>query len=143
MSNPLPVCVYKSQPILICPEKPTPKCLLYLSNIDNLRHLRYYFELLFVYRKSIPIEDLKSSLSKVLFHYYPLAGRFRNCAEDKDRLEVDCNGKGALFAEGFMDFNVDAFLKDNIWLNMGWKDRLLFKVDAQSDLEIPPLMIQV
>ncbi|XP_026381465.1 fatty alcohol:caffeoyl-CoA acyltransferase-like [Papaver somniferum] len=94
-------------------------------------------------RKSVPIEDLKSSLSEVLFHYYPLVGRIRICSEDEDRLEVDCNGKGALLAEGFMDFTVDEFLKDNTWLNMAWKDKLLFEVDAQSDLDIPPLVIQV
>ncbi|KAI3833052.1 hypothetical protein MKX03_021330 [Papaver bracteatum] len=140
MSNELPVCVYKSQPVVIFPKKSTPKCPLYLSNIDNLNFLRYHFELLFVYRKSTPIEDLKSSLSELLFHYYPLAGRIRGCAEDEDRLEVDCNGKGALLAEGFMDFTVDEFLKDNTWINMAWKDKLLFKVD---DLDIPPLVIQV
>ncbi|KAI3959801.1 hypothetical protein MKW98_029838 [Papaver atlanticum] len=144
MSTELPVCVYKSQPVLICPEKPTPKCPLYLSNMDNLNFLRHAkVEFLFVYRKSIPIKNLKSSLSKVLFHYYPLAGRFRNCAEDEDRLEVDCNGKGALLAEGFMDFTADEFLNDNAWLNMAWKDKLLFKVDAKSDLDIPSLVIQV
>ncbi|KAI3913527.1 hypothetical protein MKW92_030779 [Papaver armeniacum] len=141
MSDELPVCVHKSQPVLIFPEKPTPKCSLYLNNIDNLDFLRYHYELLCVYRKSTPIEDLKSSLSKVLFHYYPFAGRVRNCADDEDRLEVECNGKGALLVEGFMDFTVDEFLKDNTWLNTAWKDKLLFKVDAQSD--IPPLVIQV
>ncbi|RZC56996.1 hypothetical protein C5167_015850 [Papaver somniferum] len=142
MSSELPVCVLKSQPVLIFPEKPTPKCSLYLSNIDNLDYLRYHFELLWVYRKSIPIEDLKSSLSKLLFHYYPFAGRIRNCANNEDRLEVDCNGKGALIAEGFMDFTVDEFLKDNTWLNRAWKDKLLFEVDVQTGLDIPPLVIQ-
>ncbi|RZC48338.1 hypothetical protein C5167_041291, partial [Papaver somniferum] len=140
VSTELPACVSKSQPVLICPEKRTPKRPLYLSNIDNLNFLRYHFELLFAYRKSVPIEDLKSSLSEVLFHYYPLVGRIRICSEDEDRLEVDCNGKGALLAEGFMDFTVDEFLKDNTWLNMAWKDKLLFEVDAQSDLDIPPLV---
>ncbi|XP_026434648.1 omega-hydroxypalmitate O-feruloyl transferase-like [Papaver somniferum] len=144
MSTEVPVCVYKSQPALIFPEKPTPKCPLYLSNTDNLNFLRHTkVEFMFVYRKSIPINNLKSSLSKVLFHYYPLAGRFRNCAEDEDRLEVDCNGKGALLAEGFMDFTADEFLDDNAWLDMAWKDKLLFKVDAKSDSDIPPLVIQV
>ncbi|KAI3918057.1 hypothetical protein MKW92_027448 [Papaver armeniacum] len=144
MSSELPVCVYKSQPLLIYPEKPTPKRPLYLSNIDNLDLHRYTnVEVLFVYRKSIPVKKLKSSLSKVLFHYYPLAGRLRNCLEDENRLEVDCNGKGALLAEGFMDFTVDEFLENNTWLNMAWKDKLLFQVDVPSNLDIPPLVIQV
>ncbi|KAI3955583.1 hypothetical protein MKX01_034905 [Papaver californicum] len=78
MSNELPVCVYKSQPVLIYPEKPTPKCPLYLSNIDNLNFLKYHFEL---------------------------------CIHG---------------------FSVDEFLKDNTWLNIAWKDNLLFKVTYLS-----------
>ncbi|KAI3959798.1 hypothetical protein MKW98_029835 [Papaver atlanticum] len=117
----------KSQPFLICLEKSTPKRPLYLSNIDNLDfHRHTKIEFLFVYRKSIPIKNLKSSLSKVLFHYNPLAGRLRNCVEDENRLEVDCNGK-----------------ENNTWLNMAWKDKLLFQFYAKSDLDIPPLVIQI
>ncbi|KAI3896438.1 hypothetical protein MKX03_008600 [Papaver bracteatum] len=40
-----------------------------------------------------------------------------------------------------MDFTVDEYLKDNTWINTAWKDKILFRVDAQRDT--PPLVIQV
>ncbi|OVA08736.1 Transferase [Macleaya cordata] len=141
-SSELPECFYRNQPILICPSSPTPRHSLYLSNLDDQKFLRFSIKYLYLYKKSVCIDDLKSSLSKVLVHYYPLAGRLRISEETEEKLEVDCNGEGALLAEAFMDFTVEEFLEASRWPNMSWR-KLLYRVQAQSFLGIPPLVIQV
>ncbi|MCL7042479.1 hypothetical protein MKW94_029900 [Papaver nudicaule] len=143
MFKELPDCYYETTPTLISPENPTPKHSLYLSNLDDQKFLRFSIKYLYVYKKSIPVNDLKSSLSKVLSYYYPLAGRLRISEEYEDKLEVDCNGEGALFAEAFMSITVDEFMQVSKWPDISWRKKLLCKVDAQSFLGIPPLVIQV
>ncbi|RZB57976.1 Histone-lysine N-methyltransferase TRX1 isoform F, partial [Glycine soja] len=44
----------------------------------------------------------KIAKKKVLVYYYPLAGRLRSVDDHTHKLEVDCNGEGAVFAEAFM-----------------------------------------
>ncbi|KAI3989216.1 hypothetical protein MKX01_033252 [Papaver californicum] len=143
MFKELPDCYYETTPSLVCPENPTPKHSLYLSNLDDQKSNRFSTKYLYVYKKSIPVNDLKSSLSKVLSYYYPLAGRLRISEENEDKLEVDCNGEGALFAEAFMSITVDEFMQLSKRPNISWKKKLLCRVDAQSFLGIPPLVIQV
>ena len=48
------------------------------------------------YRKSA-IETLKNSLSKILVHYYPVAGRY--CYTRGGRIELDLNANGAILLE--------------------------------------------
>ncbi|XP_022734482.1 BAHD acyltransferase BIA1-like [Durio zibethinus] len=48
---------------------------------------------------------LKSSLSKALTHFYPMAGRL------KDAASIDCNDEGAYFVEGRIDCKLSDFLK--------------------------------
>ncbi|KAF8405277.1 hypothetical protein HHK36_010179 [Tetracentron sinense] len=141
-SSAIPDCFYPNQPILICPKSQTPKHFLYLSNLDDQKFLRFSIKYLYVYKKSVSVESLKSSLSRVLVDYYPLAGRLRISAENEEKLEIDCNGEGAVFAEAFMDFTVDEFLEGSRKPNGSWK-KLLYRVDAHSFLGIPPLIIQV
>ncbi|KAJ1407942.1 Transferase [Sesbania bispinosa] len=43
------------------------------------------------------IERLRNSLSKILVHYYPIAGRV--CWTEGGRIEFDCNAKGAILLE--------------------------------------------
>ncbi|XP_042495641.1 alcohol acyltransferase 9-like [Macadamia integrifolia] len=141
-SSEIPDSYYKNEPSLVRPGNPTPSRTLYLSNLDDQKFLRFSIKYIYLYKKSVSIESLKSSLSKVLVHYYPLAGRLRTSAEDEGKLEVDCNGEGALFAEAFMDFTVDEFLEVSMRPNRSWR-KLLYKVDARNFLDIPPLVIQV
>ncbi|KAL5704723.1 hypothetical protein ACHQM5_023110 [Ranunculus cassubicifolius] len=141
-SKELPDCYYEHKPILITPNKSTPNHFLYLSNLDDQKFLRFSIKYLYVYEQSVCIENLKSSLSKVLVDYYPLAGRLRVSAGNEEKLEVDCNGEGALFAEAFMDITVEEFLEASRWPNMSWR-KLLYRVEGQSFLAIPPLVIQV
>ncbi|PIA52772.1 hypothetical protein AQUCO_01000558v1 [Aquilegia coerulea] len=141
-SKQLPDCFYQNKPILICPNKPTPNHSLYLSNLDDQKFLRFSIKYLYVYKNSVCIEKLKSSLSMVLVDYYPLAGRLRISEDNEEKLEVDCNGEGALFAEAFMDYTVEEFVEASRWPNMSWR-KFLYRVEAQSFLGIPPLVIQV
>ncbi|KAJ6953604.1 hypothetical protein NC652_005352 [Populus alba x Populus x berolinensis] len=139
----LPDCFYqKNQPTLIFPSSPTPKHSLYLSNLDDQKFLRFSIKYLYLFKKSISIEILKYSLSKVLVHYYPLAGRLRASTEVDQKLEVDCNGEGAVFAEAFMDITAEEFLDLSMKPNKSWR-KLLYRVEAQSFLDIPPLVVQV
>ncbi|EOA37365.1 hypothetical protein CARUB_v10011142mg [Capsella rubella] len=139
----LPNCLYEGeQPSLITPSSPTPNQTLYLSNLDDHHFLRFSIKYLYLFQKSIPSLTLKESLSRVLVDYYPLAGRIR-VSNEGNKLEVDCNGEGAVFAEAFMDITCQEFLDQHSPKpNKSWR-KLLFRVQAQSFLDIPPLVIQV
>ncbi|XP_065848224.1 alcohol acyltransferase 9 [Euphorbia lathyris] len=142
-SSELPDCFYQNQPVLIPPLTPTPNHSLYLSNLDDQKFLRFSIKYLYLFKKSVSVDILKYSLSRLLVHYYPLAGRLRpSSADDNQKLEVDCNGEGCIFAEAFMDFTSEDFLLLSRKPNRSWR-KLLFRVEAQSFLDIPPLVIQV
>ncbi|OAY50675.1 alcohol acyltransferase 9 [Manihot esculenta] len=138
----LPDCFYHEQPVLISPSIPTRNHSLYLSNLDDQNFLRFSIKYLYLFKKSVSSDILKCSLSKVLVHYYPLAGRLRTSKEDDQKLEVDCNGEGAVFAEAFMDITAEQFLEHSRKPNRSWR-KLLYRVEAQSFLDIPPLVVQV
>ncbi|MCL7024495.1 hypothetical protein MKW94_011972 [Papaver nudicaule] len=145
LTTELPGCSYKRKPMLIYPSKPTPKHQLYLSNIDNQKFLRFFIKALFVYKVSIPIDDLKSSLSRVLFHYYPFAGRLRTSTKNIGKLELDCNGEGVVLAEAFVDISMDDFLENCETPHLSWRKLLPYASEEESAnfLGIPPLVIQV
>lgn len=139
----LPDCCYHpNQPISIFPNAPTPKHSLYLSNLDDQKFLRFSIKYLYLFKKSISVDILKYSLSNVLVEYYPLAGRLRTSEEDDHKLEVDCNGEGAVFAAAFMDMSAEEFLELSRKPNRSWR-KLLYGVEANSFLDIPPLVVQV
>lgn len=141
-SSDLPDCFYQNQPILISPSRPTPKHSLYLSNLDDQKFLRFSIKYLYLFRKSTSLDVLKYSLSRVLVDYYPLAGRLRTSSEDEQKLEIDCNGEGAVFAEAFMDCSADDFLEVSSRPNRSWR-KLLYRIETHSFLDIPPLIVQV
>uniref|UniRef100_A0A0A0LE26 Omega-hydroxypalmitate O-feruloyl transferase n=1 Tax=Cucumis sativus TaxID=3659 RepID=A0A0A0LE26_CUCSA len=141
----LPKCVYRNDPVLIKPMSETPKHILRLSDVDDQTFLRFSIKCVLVYRESIEAEWLKFCLSRVLVDYYPLAGRLRGCPMDPQKLEVDCNGEGALFAEAFVDLNSHNFLSfcskptnSAFWT----KTTLLFKPKLLDPLDFPPLSLQ-
>ncbi|KAK9947035.1 hypothetical protein M0R45_012472 [Rubus argutus] len=108
----LPDCLYATQPTLIRPSTPTPKHCLPLSNLDDQKFLRFSIKYLYLFKKSVDLDAMKYALSKLLVLYYPLAGRLRTSSDHDQKLEVDCNGEGAVFAEaswislltGFLSF---------------------------------------
>ncbi|KAJ9567249.1 hypothetical protein OSB04_003215, partial [Centaurea solstitialis] len=152
-------------PRLLLPRKPTkldqtqqphPNHMLYLSNLDDQKFLRFSIKYLYLFQKSVPINLLKHSLSRLLVDYYPLAGRLKTLHssshhhdddgdgddDDDDKLQVDCNGEGAVFAEAFMDITAQEFLEVSQKPNKSWR-KLLFRVDAPTFLDTPPLVVQV
>ncbi|XP_068638566.1 alcohol acyltransferase 9-like [Aristolochia californica] len=141
-SSDIPDCFYPFQPTLVCPKLPTPEHSLYLSNLDDQKFLRFSIKYLYLYKKSVPVDTLKSSLSRVLVDYYPLAGRLRTSEEDDEKLQIDCNGQGALFAEAFINLSAEEFLPLLSKPNRSWR-KLLYREESQSFLDIPPLVIQV
>ncbi|GAV72998.1 Transferase domain-containing protein [Cephalotus follicularis] len=141
-SQDLPDCLYQNEPTLISPNTSTPKHSLYLSNLDDQKFLRFSIKYLYLFNKSVSPDILKHSLSKLLVDYYPLAGRLRTSTENDQKLEIDCNGQGAVFAEAFMDMTAENFLEHSMKPNRSWR-KLLYKVEAQSFVDIPPLVVQV
>ncbi|XP_047325134.1 alcohol acyltransferase 9 [Impatiens glandulifera] len=138
----LPDIFHLNPPILICPKNPTPKHPLYLSNLDDQKFLRFTIKYVYLYRKSVSSEMLKHSLSNVLVEYYPFAGRLRSNPDDNEKLEIDCNGKGVVFAEAFMDMTADNFLSLSSHPNRSWRN-LLYRVESSTFLDVPPLVVQV
>ncbi|KAL8144037.1 hypothetical protein V2J09_017069 [Rumex salicifolius] len=150
----IPDCYYPNDAVLIKPDKPTPSHILQLSNLDSQKFLRFSIKYLYLFVNAVPVDSLKTSLSAALSHYYPLAGRLRavrsspletDAADDDDdhsRLEVDCNGEGAVFAEAFMDYTAGEFLASSAKPNPSWR-KLLFRVPVKSFLDVPPLVVQV
>lgn len=81
-----------------------------------------------------------------LVEFYPLAGRVRRCVGgdvDDRKLEVECNGEGAVFAEASMDLSCEEFFEFAEKPNRSLMRKLLYRVEATDFLEIPPLIIQV
>ncbi|KAL0557933.1 hypothetical protein IC582_006491 [Cucumis melo] len=145
----LPDCRYLSPPVVIRPANPTPKHSLYLSNLDDQSFLRFAIKYVFLFEKGVSLCNLKRSLAIVLEHYYPFAGRLRvsggggsSSLEFDRKLEVDCNGEGAVFAEGFMDLTAEEFLQMADTPNRSWR-KLLYRFENLGFLDIPPLVIQV
>jgi len=111
-----PNCTITRQPpLLVAPDRPTPRQSLYLSNIDDQPGTRYHIPKLLFYRggsskKKIgedPVNVIKEALAKVLVHYYPFAGRLRDAENGK--LTVDCTGEGVLFVEADADISLEEF----------------------------------
>lgn len=77
------------EPILVEPAEETPKRLYFLSNLDQnivvIVRTIYYFKSE-EKGNELAWEVLKEALSKVLVHYYPLAGRLT----DQSSREAHC-----------------------------------------------------
>ncbi|XP_051124230.1 alcohol acyltransferase 9 [Andrographis paniculata] len=151
----LPDCVYVEPPASVRPAGDTPKHVLYLSNLDHQKFLRFQIRYLYVFKRAVTAAALKDSLSRILVPYYPLAGRLRRCAptethhaedaaDDDDKLEIDCNGEGAIFSAAKMDITAEEFLQLAVKPNRSLRKLLCSAaVEPQSFLDIPPLVVQV
>ncbi|GAU20541.1 hypothetical protein TSUD_130990 [Trifolium subterraneum] len=86
----------------VIPEQSTPQGRLWLSDIDQVVRLRHT-PTIYIYKPKqnqenrTIAETLKNSLSKILVHYYPIAGRL--CYIEGGRLELNLNAKGAILIE--------------------------------------------
>ncbi|CAN7025775.1 unnamed protein product [Brassica oleracea var. botrytis] len=82
------------------------------------------------------VETLKNSLSRALFHFYPLAGRIRwlpHC-----RLELDCNAAGVTLIEAESEAELTDF---NNFLGTEELGKLVPQVNYKSPIETIPLCL--
>ncbi|ESW18242.1 hypothetical protein PHAVU_006G024700 [Phaseolus vulgaris] len=127
----------------VVPNQPTPEGIQWLSDIDQVARL-HHTPTIYIYHAKhnhgTLIQQMRNSLSKILCHYYPLAGRLRKL-EEGGRLELDCNAKGVVLIEAESTKTVqdyDDFFGESI------KD-LVPTVDYTKILiqELPLLLVQV
>ncbi|KAL7247213.1 hypothetical protein ACSBR2_002182 [Camellia fascicularis] len=88
--------------VLIKPSKPTPSHILSLSALDSNPNLDLLCQTLYVYNSNgtdhnDPACVIKEALSRVLVHYYPLAGKLKRHNDGIYR--IDCNADGVPFLE--------------------------------------------
>ena len=140
-STEIPDCYYYKDHLLVKPRISPPRHSLYLSSLDDQIFLRFSVKYLYLYRTAVNAEALEASLSRALEDYYPLAGRLKYC-EVGEKLEVDCNGEGAVLAEGNVALSADEFLSSSSNPNLSWR-KFLCKIDLKSFVGVPPLVVQV
>lgn len=132
------------EPVLVPPAKETEKGPYFLSNLDQ--NLVVTVRTIYSFKSDLKgnekaAEVIKDSLSKVLVHYYPLAGRLAISSEGK--LIIDCNGEGAVFVEAEADCEIEDIgdITTTDPTNLG---KLVSDVPGVSNiLETPPLLVQV
>lgn len=136
--------VKKEEPTLVPPAEETEKGLYFLSNLDQ--NIAVIVRTVYCYKSDSKgneeaVEVMKEALSKVLVHYYPLAGRLSISTEGK--LIVDCTGEGAVFVEAEANCEMEQMgdIKKPDAVTLG---KLLYDVPgAKNMLEIPPVVAQV
>lgn len=136
--------VKKEEPTLVPPAEETEKGLYFLSNLDQ--NIAVIVRTVYCYKSDSKgneeaVEVMKEALSKVLVHYYPLAGRLSISTEGK--LIVDCTGEGAVFVEAEANCEMEQMgdIKKPDAVTLG---KLLYDVPgAKNVLEIPPVVAQV
>ncbi|KAK6148051.1 hypothetical protein DH2020_018963 [Rehmannia glutinosa] len=143
-SNVFELSVKQGQPTLVPPAEETKKGLYFLSNLDQ--NIAVIVRTIYCFKSEEKgnenaVEVIKDALSKVLVHYYPLAGRLTISPEMK--LIVDCTGEGAVFVEAEAECELeelgDITKPDPVTLG-----KLVYDIPgAQNILEIPPLVAQV
>ncbi|KAE9602697.1 hypothetical protein Lal_00049792 [Lupinus albus] len=131
---------------LVKPAKETTKGHFFLSNLDQ--NVAVPVRTIYCYKSSSrgtnndAVEVIKTSLSKVLVHYYPLAGRLGISSEGK--LVVNCTGEGVMFVEAEANNCMIDDIGDMNNPDLANLGKLVYDIPgARNILEIPPLIIQV
>ncbi|CAI9787358.1 unnamed protein product [Fraxinus pennsylvanica] len=143
-SNVIELAVKQGQPTLVPPAVETEKGPYFLSNLDQ--NIAVIVRTIYCFKSEEKgnenaVQVIKDALSKVLVHYYPLAGRLTISPEMK--LIVDCTGEGAVFVEAEADCELDG-LGDITKPEPVTLGKLVYDIPgAKNILEIPPLVAQV
>ncbi|KNA04426.1 hypothetical protein SOVF_199920 [Spinacia oleracea] len=111
----LVLSVTRGEPEFVCPEKPTPRELKLLSDIDDQEGLRFHMPGIMFYRADPsnykegkdPVKVVKDALAKALVFFYPYAGRLVEGPSRK--LSVDCTAEGVPFIEADADATLEDF----------------------------------
>ncbi|CAN1242244.1 Omega-hydroxypalmitate O-feruloyl transferase [Linum perenne] len=136
--------VIRKEPTLVLPAEETHKGFYFLSNLDQ--NIAVIVRTIYCFKSPTrgnedSAEVIKDALSKVLVHYYPLAGRLALTPDMK--LIVDCSApQGAVFVEADADCDVsgigDITKPDPVSLG-----KLVYDIPgALNILQIPPLVAQ-
>ncbi|CAI8605764.1 unnamed protein product [Vicia faba] len=129
----------------VTPMEPTWRGCLPLTEFDQLG-ITTYTPILFYYRPpqnwlTPPTKiatTLKHSLSKVLVHFYPLAGRLRS--KGNKRFELECNAKGVQFIEAESSLTLSD-LGDFSSSSDNYRSYLFPQVDYTLPIQDRPLLI--
>lgn len=128
---------------MVYPAEETPKHRLWSTNLELLMTL-HHVPTVYFFRPNpnccsnfFDAQVLMEALSKVLVPFYPMAGRLGR--DDKGRVEIICNGEGALYVEAETDSVVDDLVGDTIHSSELW--RLVPKVDYSADISSYPLIL--
>ncbi|WOK96635.1 hypothetical protein Cni_G05342 [Canna indica] len=138
------LCVKKGEASLVAPAEETEKGLYFLSNLDQ--NIAVIVQTIYCFKADDKGNEeagyvIREALSKVLVHYYPLAGRLAVSSEGK--LIVDCNGEGAVFVDADADCDMEE-LGDIAKPDPSVLGKLVYSVPGVKNvLEIPPLAAQV
>lgn len=136
--------VTRKPAVLVAPSLPTPREILYLSNIDDQGTMRFYSTGVQFYRSDPsrkgedPARVIREGLEKVLVWYYPYTGRLIDAPDGK--LVVECTGEGVLFVEADADVALEEF--GDLYPPFPCRDDLL-NVPGSVTTNSPVLHIQV
>ncbi|CAH9086544.1 unnamed protein product [Cuscuta epithymum] len=125
---------------MVKPAKPTPAKRLWNSNLDLIVGRIHLLTVYFYKPNGSPnffdSKVMKEALSNVLVSFYPMAGRLAR--DEEGRLEIDCNGEGALFVEAESDATIDDFGDFVPSLELR---KFIPSVDTSGDISSFPLVI--
>ncbi|KAM7505299.1 hypothetical protein LguiB_004203 [Lonicera macranthoides] len=134
--------------ILVPPEQETHKGTLYfLSNLDQnfpvIVNTFYCYEKCEAKSNETACRVIRDALSKILVHYYPLAGRLVVGTDRK--LAVECTGQGAVFVEAEANYVLQQVIIDeNRVPHPSIHEKLVYHFAGANDmLGTPPLMAQL
>ncbi|XWS72644.1 hypothetical protein CRYUN_Cryun02cG0057900 [Craigia yunnanensis] len=125
---------------MICPAQDTPKQNQWISNLDMVMTM-YHFPLVYFYKPNgssdfFKSQVLKEALSKALVPFYPMAGRLGT--DENGRIQIICNGEGALFLEAETTSAIDDF---GDFAPSSKLRQLVPTVDHSADISTHPLVI--
>ncbi|KAL5791542.1 hypothetical protein ACOSP7_000136 [Xanthoceras sorbifolium] len=144
ISSTFELIVKHEEPTLVPPAEETEKGLYFLSNLDQ--NIAVPIRTIYFYKSDSKgnedaVKVIKNALSKLLVHYYPLAGRLTISSEGK--LIVDCTSEGAVFVEAEANCAVDEIV-DISKVDPLTLGKLVYDIPgAQNILQMPPLVAQV
>lgn len=130
--------VERSVPVAVLPEQETPGGSLFLSNLDqaSVFHLPMVYS--FDRSDANTVDVIKKALSRVLIHYYPLAGRLAKNFQGK--LTVDCEKKfGVPFVEASANCDIEV-LGDMRFLDCNVLRKLVYRDPTENTPEDAPLL---
>ncbi|KAJ0090660.1 hypothetical protein Patl1_14611 [Pistacia atlantica] len=140
---------------IVRPDQETPYHSLWISNLDLLHQHKGHTPLVYFYRRPpLPAASdksnnffdtslLKEALSKALVGFYPLAGRLGR--DENGRLQIECNGEGALFMEAETSCAIDEeFGEDDFCPSLKMRQLVpAFDYSARDFSSYPLLVLQV